>query len=204
MILADSEEGVLVVLWNVGLSWSPELVIESTGVGVLVELEDDTLWDVDGGDHVVQVIWHQVESSLSGFLVIGEALRSSAGVVVIEDASSLLGNSELHGGGLIVDEGWNLTLVTWVKVSQPSVVDSVLEESQSDLLSNLYGGGDVVELLEESNNLHVSWVIWADAFLCMSSLESVVLIEMDTMLLGPSFVGTLVVLVHAEEIILNL
>jgi hypothetical protein len=38
----------------------------------------------------------------------------------------------------------------------------------------------------------------------MSSLESVVLIEMDTMLLGPSFVGTLVVLVHAEEIILNL
>jgi len=201
VILADSEVGVLVVLWNVGLGWSPELVIESTGVGMLVESEDDTLWDIHGGDHVVQVLWHQVDARLSGLLVVGEALSSSTDVVVVEDAGSLGGNGDLHGGGLIVDEGWDLTLVTWVEVGQPSVVESVLEEGQSDMLSDLDGGGFVVQSLEESDMLHVGWVRRADASIHHSSLESVVLVEVNAMLLRPGLVSRLVVLVQVEETI---
>jgi len=198
--LADSEERVLVLLWNVGLGWSPELVIESTGVGVLVELEDDTLWDIDRGDLVSQVNWPQVLLELSGLLIVWEALSSSLEVEVLEDAGGLLGNGQLEGGGLIVHVGVDLTLVTWVVVGQPSIMGVVLEESHSDVLSDLDGGGFVVHPSEFLNQL-ISWVLWVDAFLHASSLESVVLEDGEAMLLLPGIVGSLVVLVHGEETI---
>lgn len=151
MVSADSDVGVLVVEWNIGDNWSPELIHTSTSVGVLVELSDDTLWNVDGGNLIVHVLWDQVVISKSGVLVIGEALLSSVLSEVLHDASSLIGGDNLEGAVPIVVSWWDITGESLIVVSEKTFVISVLVHRELDLLSDLDGRDDIVEAGKRDN-----------------------------------------------------
>jgi hypothetical protein len=189
VVSADSDVGVLVVEWNVDGDWSPELIHTSTSVGVLPHSGDNVLWDIDGGDLVVHTLWDQVVVSESGALVVGEALRSSLLSVVLEDAGSLIGGDDLQGADLIVEWGWDITVEAWCEVSEHTLVEAVLVEGELDLLSDMDGGGDVVEVGEELDDLGVGWSLGSKAVGNFSSSETVVLKEGDAVLLVPGIVS---------------
>lgn len=203
MVFADSDVGVLVVEWNVDGDWSPELIHMSTSAGVLPHSGDNVLWNIDGGDLVVHALWNQVVISESSLLVVGEALRSSLLSVVLKDAGSLIGGDDLQGADLIVDWGWDITVESWCEVSEHTLVEAVLVEGELDLLSDMDGGGDVVEVGEELDDLGVDWILGSKTVGNFSSSETVVLKEGDAVLLVPGIVSVFDDLEVGELIIFN-
>lgn len=95
MVSANLDGGVLVVEGNVSGDWSPVLVHSALVETVLPHSDDDTLWDVDGGDFIVHVVWDQVVDSESSVLIVGVALLSSLLTEVLKDASSFVSGDDL-------------------------------------------------------------------------------------------------------------
>lgn len=142
MVSANLDGGVLVVECNVSGDWSPVLVHAALVESVLPHSDDDTLWDVDGGDFIVHVVWDQVVDSESSVLVVGVALLSSLLAEVLRDASSFVSGDDLGGAVLVVES--DVTFKSIMVGVCSTMVDVMLIHGHLNFISDLDGGNDVV------------------------------------------------------------
>jgi len=82
-------------------------------------------------------------------------------------------------------------------------MEIVLIKGELDFLSDLDGGGDVVEVTTEINSLGVVWMLGTEAVGNLSSSEVVVLEEGDAVLFAPGLVSFLDDLEVGEIIIVT-
>lgn len=80
-------------------------------------------------------------------------------------------------------------------------MESVLVKGELDLLSDLDGGGDVIEVGKELDDLGVDWILRVKAVGDLSSTEAVVLEEGDAVLFVPGIVSVFVDLEVGKVII---